>query len=381
MPTTTLTEPYARDAARDSRRFPEQAHIGGSTRTVASQRQTHANPAISPQRHRPAGSASQTSDGGARLLLHTGTFAVWDVSWSVESRNRGDEKCSHTTQISFPYRGAHVQQIGAKQYVADPNHMVMIEKNEPYRLSDSTVGKHAMLTMAINPEALSTVLPSEYSASLQQPGRDRWGVRTDPHTQLMAVQLRQRLIRRSIGKQEGEIATLHLVRRALKQSIASAGPASKGRPAELADQVKMHLSVDPWRRWRLAEMAEKVCVTKEYLTDTFHRVEGVPFYRYHLRLRLAFALTMLTNCDDLTTLAIELGFSSHSHFSSAFKKMFGQTPSAFKKSITDPQGALIGDDEALTPQADSAKVYVAGRCFGGSVQPRKRAGFPAKIVA
>jgi AraC family transcriptional regulator len=377
MPTTTLTEPNA----RHSRRFAEQARIGERTRTNAPQHQIQANPAILPQRHRPAGNASQTSDGGARLLLHTGTFTAWDVSWSVESRSRGDEKCSRTTQISFPYRGAHVQQIGANQYLADPNRMVIIEKNEPYRLSYPTVGEHAMLTIAINPEALSSVLPSEYSDSLAQLGGDRRDLRTDPHTQLMAAQLRQRLIRRSIGKLEGEIATLHLVRRALKQSIAGVGSASKGRPADLADQVKMHLSVDPWRRWSLAEIAEIVCVTPEYLTDTFRRVEGTPFYRYHLRLRLAFALTMLTNCDNLTTLAIELGFNSHSHFSSAFKKVFGLTPSAFKKSITDPQGALIGDDGDSFTNSDSAKVYVAGRCFRRSEQSRAVPVLPATIVA
>ena len=377
MPTTTLTEPNA----RHSRWFAEQARIGGRTRANAPQHQRQANPAIPPQRQPPAGNASQTCDGGARLLLHTGTFTAWDVSWSVESRSRGDEKCSRTMQVSFPYRGAHVQQIGANQHLADPNQMLIIEKNEPYRLSYPTVGEHAMLTITLNPKALSTVLPRQYSDSVAQLGAGRRGLQIDPHTQLMAAQLRQRLIRRSIGELDGEIATLHLVRRALRQSVTGVEPGSKGRPAELADQVKMHLSVDPWRRWRLAEMAETVCVTPEYLTDTFHRVEGTPFYRYHLRLRLAFALTMLTHCDDLTTLAIELGFNSHSHFSSAFKKMFGQTPSAFRKSITDPQGALIGDDRASSTNSDRVKVYVAGRCFRRSEQPREVPLLPATIVA
>ena len=90
---------------------------------------------------------------------------------------------------------------------------------------------------------------------------------------------------------------------------------------------------------------------------------------------------MLTNCDDLTTLAIELGFNSHSHFSSAFKKMFGLTPSAFKKSITEPQGALIGDDGPSFTNAESAKVYVAGRCFSRSEQSRAAPVLPATIVA
>jgi len=32
------------------------------------------------------------------------------------------------------------------------------------------------------------------------------------------------------------------------------------------------------------------------------------------------------------SLALELGFSSHSHFSAAFKQAYGQTPSAFQRS-------------------------------------------------
>jgi AraC-like DNA-binding protein len=54
-------------------------------------------------------------------------------------------------------------------------------------------------------------------------------------------------------------------------------------------------------------------------------------YRYQLRLRLARALDLLGDYDDVTDLALALGFSSHSHFSAAFKQVYGQTPSAFRK--------------------------------------------------
>jgi AraC-like DNA-binding protein len=39
----------------------------------------------------------------------------------------------------------------------------------------------------------------------------------------------------------------------------------------------------------------------------------------------------LGDYDDVTDLAMALGFSSHSHFSAAFKQAYGQTPSAFRK--------------------------------------------------
>jgi AraC-like DNA-binding protein len=51
-----------------------------------------------------------------------------------------------------------------------------------------------------------------------------------------------------------------------------------------------------------------------------------------MRLRLARALDLLGDYFDLTGLALDLGFSSHSHFSAAFKQAYGQTPLEFQRS-------------------------------------------------
>lgn len=51
-----------------------------------------------------------------------------------------------------------------------------------------------------------------------------------------------------------------------------------------------------------------------------------------MQLRLARALHLLGDNAGLTGLALDLGFSSHSHFSAAFKRAYGQTPSAFQRS-------------------------------------------------
>ena len=45
---------------------------------------------------------------------------------------------------------------------------------------------------------------------------------------------------------------------------------------------------------------------------------------------LARALDLLPRCDDLTTLSLDLGFSSHSHFTAAFRQTYGRTPREFQ---------------------------------------------------
>jgi AraC-like DNA-binding protein len=82
---------------------------------------------------------------------------------------------------------------------------------------------------------------------------------------------------------------------------------------------------------RLVDVAREVGTSPAYLTDLFRRVEGVPLHKYLVQLRLARALVELPSASDLTALALSLGFSSHSHFSFAFRRAFGSTPSQFRE--------------------------------------------------
>jgi len=84
-------------------------------------------------------------------------------------------------------------------------------------------------------------------------------------------------------------------------------------------------------RISLEVLAAKIGVTSVYLTQCFKRSEGMPLYRYQTRLRLARALDRLPEADDITDLALDLGFSSHSHFSAAFRAGVGVTPSHFRR--------------------------------------------------
>jgi len=50
-------------------------------------------------------------------------------------------------------------------------------------------------------------------------------------------------------------------------------------------------------------------------------------------LRLARALGLLGEYDDLTRLSMDLGFSSHSHFTASFRQAYGRTPAEFQRSV------------------------------------------------
>jgi AraC-like DNA-binding protein len=52
--------------------------------------------------------------------------------------------------------------------------------------------------------------------------------------------------------------------------------------------------------------------------------------RNELRLRCALERLERDDCD-LTRLALDLGYSSHSHFTSSFRVLFGVPPSAIRR--------------------------------------------------
>jgi AraC-like DNA-binding protein len=98
--------------------------------------------------------------------------------------------------------------------------------------------------------------------------------------------------------------------------------------------VKVLLASDLSRRWTLDEIAGEIGGSAVYLTQAFQQVERLPLYRYQLQLRLARALDLLPQCKDMSALAFDLGFSSHSHFASAFRQTYGCSPSAFRQSLS-----------------------------------------------
>lgn len=127
-----------------------------------------------------------------------------------------------------------------------------------------------------------------------------------------------------------EESTIGLLRCAME---ADTGGCEASRPTRrLIGRAKEFLEANIASPVRLADIARAVGSSPAYLTDVFRRVEGVPLHGYLTQLRLARALIELPHASDLTTLALGLGFSSHSHFTAVFRRAFDCTPSKFRES-------------------------------------------------
>ena len=265
-------------------------------------------------------------------LLKSPTVTIRDTHCQGSCREKSGEECTTTTQLVFPYRGVYVRHVGNNQTVAEANQVLFFNAIENYSVSHPLPGGDGSLTLVITEPALRELAPVTFLRDGATLAFRQQRLRIDARAQVLVALLRHSLHSNVAEPLEAESLALTLVRRVLGPRTTHAAGASTGRQ-RVVDRVKLVLASDLARRWTLAEIAAEVRGSPVYLTQVFHQVEGLPLYRYQLRLRLARALDLLVHYDDLTALSLDLGFSSHSHFSAAFRQTYGRSPSEFRQSV------------------------------------------------
>jgi AraC family transcriptional regulator len=266
-----------------------------------------------------------------QFLLKSSTVTIRDVYCRGSCQQQSAEEFATATEVVFPYRGVYVRHLGHDQAVAEANQVLFFNATESYRVSHPVAGGDASMSLAISEPLLRELAPPTFLRDGATLAFQRQRLRIDARAQALVALLRHGLRQNIAEPLESESLALTLVQRALGPRTTHAAGASVGRQ-RLVDRVKLVLTSNLARRWTLAEIAAEVRGSPVYLTQVFQQVEGLPLYRYQLRLRLARALDLLPQYDDLTALSLDLGFSSHSHFSAAFRQVYGRSPSEFRRS-------------------------------------------------
>lgn len=81
-----------------------------------------------------------------------------------------------------------------------------------------------------------------------------------------------------------------------------------------------------------AEIAEELRYHPFYINNIFKKHNGITIHKYALKQKLTRAYNLITLTDmTMDKIALALGFSSTSHFSTAFKEYYGVSPSKLRK--------------------------------------------------
>jgi len=102
----------------------------------------------------------------------------------------------------------------------------------------------------------------------------------------------------------------------------------RSKQREIVHQVEFILSTRLDEQITLGETAAQVGMSKFHLCRMFHRATGSTLHDYRQKLRLRWSLEDVMESEKpLVDIALDAGFSSHSHFTDTFRREFSRTPS------------------------------------------------------
>ncbi|MGE2733745.1 AraC family transcriptional regulator [Mycolicibacterium vaccae] len=138
-------------------------------------------------------------------------------------------------------------------------------------------------------------------------------------------------------QQQGQLLLLEVMR----AYIAQADELPSGWLRLLADErlrpavAAMH--DEPGKPWRLEELARVAAMSRTSFAEHFRSVSGMPPLTYLNTWRMQLARNALSDSDvRVGPLAFELGYTSESAFSNAFKREVGLSPLRYRASLANP---------------------------------------------
>jgi len=277
-----------------------------------------------------------------QALHHSPIVRVREYTCTARRSGPGAEEHSDSNNIVLMRHGAFCKHFGRRTTTADVNQAVFFSKESTYRVSHPADCGDRGTVFVVAPRVLNDIVRELDPAVDDRPDRPFPFV-TGPcdtsaywrHREL--VQRLEAAANQPLEPIWADVTALQLVADVLESAFERHRPSRKRRcatendHAERVEAAKTYLASRLGERITLDEVARAVHVSPFHFARMFQERAGVPVHRYLTRLRLRAALDRLIGgASDLTALALDLGFSSHSHFTDAFRGEFGRAPSAVR---------------------------------------------------
>ena len=272
-----------------------------------------------------------------RLLAETSNCALGAFACMPDAPFFRDSGPSSTYCLVFPRTHVRLRHAGSSPFLSGPSTVNMYNEGQEYERSAVSPSGDRCDWIAIRPAVLEEIRSAVTSGAGRESRRlfPASHVRAGSSLYLEQRCLFERLARLGqdpVDPLEVDEAVLSLVERVLRDACGVERPDDAATPRQrtLVADARRLLACHAARRVQLADVAKQLHCSVFHLCRTFRRLEGSTVHAYLVRLRLRLALEHLAGAKgDLTRVALDAGFCSHSHFSAAFRREFGMTPSRF----------------------------------------------------
>lgn len=268
-------------------------------------------------------------------LYQSKLLAIRHVECRPTNQNCGEVEHSDADVVVLPLRGAFVKHIvSGKKLLAEPSQAIFFAVGRPYRVSHEVASSDDSLALEFSPDVLQEVLATTVATDnlLSIETNSLLSARTIAARTLLFCRLKHQLAE-PIEIEETSLSLISSALRSARSNKKSSYQLIQTRRSLKVESARIELLQSPEQKWTLSDLSKKVDCSPFHLTRMFRQELGIPLHQYQLRMRIAKSLdALLDTNDDITSIALDSGFSSHSHFTSAFQLTVGISPSEFRRS-------------------------------------------------
>jgi AraC-like DNA-binding protein len=255
-----------------------------------------------------------------RRLWAGGDVEVVSTAWRRDLHAARSECRPAYAAIEIMKTGAFEKRTGRQRLLADAAGVVFHQAGEAFEILHPSGRANSGLTLRLGAAAMD-------AQQLPRGFRSQWA--PSPASFAMeAHRLVSRLESEADDALAREEAVVLLVNAALDLDARGAlRPPPSGTAAAHARAAQAFLNEAFARPVTLSDVARAAGCSVWHVCKQFRAATGTTIHAWLTRLRLRHALAALQQgAEDLTRVALEAGFSSHSHFTASFRGEFGVTP-------------------------------------------------------
>lgn len=247
-----------------------------------------------------------------RVLLAGDELLVCEWHCPGEARVWGRETKAHA-ELDLPREGLHLRAPTARrQHVIHPAMAGFAHAGDEYRRASPTARPGTSTFVAVRGALAEELIPRHCGRT---------------HAVTTAAATLHLRLARAVDPLEVEELALALVRCTLAPGPPRRLPVSPTH-RRLADEIEHVIATSFADRLTLEMIARRCRTSPFHASRVFRAVTGETIHRRLTRVRLRSAMFQLHRGVRPTQVALDTGFSSHSHFTSAFRGELGVTPSS-----------------------------------------------------
>lgn len=276
-----------------------------------------------------------------RVIYKGAAAQVGSFTCAVNDPRFCDSGPTENHLVVFPRSGVWIRHAGSRAFVADPHIVTIYNRGQEYtRRSLSAEGDRSDW-FAVSPE-VAFEIAREFNTRCQDSPERPFACEFAGCTASLYLRQRKlylRLRRGDVDALEAEESVIGLV----VEVIASAHrtPPRRKEPnaafearRDLVERARAQIVAQIARHDSVSSLAARLGTSPFHLCRVFRSGTGMTLHEYRLELRLRMLLERLSEPHaQLSRIAMELGFSSHSHLTATLRGRTGMTPTALRRRL------------------------------------------------